>query len=52
MVKSLYGLKQFPRALYIKIAQQLGDNGFIRLLSNPNLYVKRKGDDVILLLYI
>jgi hypothetical protein len=47
--KALYGLKQAPRAWYIKIDRYLVQQGFQRSPSNSNLYVKRVGNEIILL---
>eukprot|EP01018_Ginkgo_biloba_P001301 Gb_29290 [translate_table: standard] len=50
--KPLYGLKQ-PHAWYIKIDEHLRGNSFQRSASDPNLYVKKKdGDLVILVVYV
>eukprot|EP01018_Ginkgo_biloba_P007448 Gb_23452 [translate_table: standard] len=51
--KALYGLKQAPRAWYIKIDEHLRGSGFQRSASDPNLYIKKKdGDLVILVVYV
>ena len=47
--KALYGLKQAPRAWYGKIDKYFLDNGFQRSESEPNLYVKSKDTDEILI---
>ena len=51
--KSLYGLKQAPRAWYEKIDTYFLSNSFKRCVSDPNLYVKNIGDDIlIIVLYV
>eukprot|EP01018_Ginkgo_biloba_P024032 Gb_18989 [translate_table: standard] len=50
--KALYGLKQAPRAWYIKIDEHLRGSGFQRSASDPNLYIKKDGDLVILVVYV
>ena len=51
--KSLYGLKQALRAWYEKNDTYFFSNGFKRCISNPNLYVKNFGDDIlIIVLYV
>lgn len=51
--KSLYGLKQASRAWYDKIDAYLFNNGFKHCISDPNLYVKSFGDNVlIIVLYV
>jgi hypothetical protein len=47
--KALYGLKQAPRAWYIKIDRYLVQQRFQQSPSDSNLYVKRVGNDIILL---
>lgn len=49
LVKALYGLKQAPRAWYIKIDKYLIDQGIQRSPSDPHLYVKQNGDDILFL---
>lgn len=52
-MKALYGLKQAPKAWYIKIRKYLVDQGFHWNPSDPNLYLKSNGNDIILLvLYV
>ena len=41
--KSLYGLKQDPRAWYSKIDSFLLDTSFSRCHSDPNVYTKKVG---------
>jgi hypothetical protein len=51
--KSLYGLKQAPRAWYAKMDNFLLDTGFSRCHSNPNVYTKKVGIHlIILVLYV
>lgn len=52
--KALYGLKQAPRAWNSKIDGYLLQNGFIKSLSEPSLYVKthEPNDFLILCLYV
>ena len=51
--KSLYGLKQAPWAWYIKIDEHLVKHGFVRNPYNPNLYLKKKrGEIVIIVIYV
>ena len=51
--KSLYGMKQAPRAWYSKIDSYLQRMGFQKSEAYPNLYFIMVGDDpLILLLYV
>jgi hypothetical protein len=51
--KSLYGLKQAPRYWYAKMDSFLIANGFSRCHSNPNVYTKKVGSHlIILVLYV
>eukprot|EP00253_Pinus_taeda_P034704 PITA_34704 len=51
--KSLYGLKQAPRAWYAKMASFLLSQNFERCKSNPNVYMLRTHDSLlILVLYV
>ena len=51
--KSLYGLKQAPRAWYAKMDSFLLDAGFSICHSNPNVYTKKVGNHIIILvLYV
>lgn len=54
LVKALYGLKQAPRAWYSKIDSYFINSGFERSKSEPNLYVKKKGADgmLVVCLYV
>ena len=47
--KSLYGLKQVPRAWYAKMDSFLLDTGFSRCHSSPNVYTKKVGNNLIIL---
>ena len=40
--KSLYGLKQSPRAWYAKMDAFLLSIGFTRCKSDPNMYLQKK----------
>jgi len=51
--KALYGLKQAPRAWYNKINDLLLNIGFEKSLSESTLYVKHKGNNVLIVsLYV
>ena len=51
--KSLYGLKQGPSAWYAKMDSFLLDTGFSRCHSKPNVYNKKLGNHlIILVLYV
>jgi hypothetical protein len=51
--KSIYGLKQVPRAWYSKMDNFLITNGFSRCQSDPNVYTKKLGNHrIILFLYV
>ncbi|KAL0403672.1 UNVERIFIED_CONTAM: Retrovirus-related Pol polyprotein from transposon RE1 [Sesamum radiatum] len=51
--KALYGLKQAPRAWYSRIDNYFMNQGFRRSLSEPTLYVKRQGNDTLIVsLYV
>ncbi|KAL0384142.1 UNVERIFIED_CONTAM: Retrovirus-related Pol polyprotein from transposon RE1 [Sesamum radiatum] len=51
--KALYGLKQAPRAWYSRIDNYFMNRGFRRSLSEPTLYVKRQGNDTLIVsLYV
>ena len=51
--KSLYGLKQALRAWYAKMDIFLLDTGFSRCHSDPNVYTKKVGNHlIILVLYV
>ena len=51
--KALYGLKQAPRAQYNRINDHLLSIGFVKSLSESTLYVKRKGNNFLIIsLYV
>ncbi|KAJ1700426.1 hypothetical protein LUZ63_000205 [Rhynchospora breviuscula] len=51
--KALYGLKQAPRAWYSKIDTYFINSGFTRSKSEPNLYINKKGEELLIVcLYV
>ncbi|KAK1431533.1 hypothetical protein QVD17_07993 [Tagetes erecta] len=52
--KALYGLKQAPRAWNSKIDSYFLNNGYVRSLNEPSLYVKRNdgGNVIYVCLYV
>ena len=51
--KSLYGFKQTPRAWYAKMDSYLLSQNFVRCKSDPNVYMLRTGNSLLLLvLYV
>jgi len=51
--KSLYGLKEAPRAWYEKIDTYFLSNAFKWCIYDPNMYVKNFGDEIlIIVLYV
>jgi hypothetical protein len=51
--KSLYGLKQAPRAWYAKMDSYLLSQNFIHCKSDPNVYMLRTSDSLlIIVLYV
>jgi hypothetical protein len=51
--KSLYGLKKDPRAWYAKMDSYLLSQNFVHCKSNPNVYMLRTADSLLLLvLYV
>ena len=48
--RALYGLKQSPRAWYDRITSWMQQQGLIQSSSDPNLYFRREGDKIIILL--
>jgi hypothetical protein len=51
--KSLYGLKQSPRAWYGRIDNFLQSLGFTKTIVSPNIYIKIvQSNLVILVLYV
>ncbi|KAI5328680.1 hypothetical protein L3X38_028077 [Prunus dulcis] len=51
LLKSLYGLKQAPRAWNAKFTSYLPTLGFTLSHSDPSLFVKHTGTDIVLLLF-
>ena len=47
--KSLDGLKKAPRAWYAKMASFILDTGFFRCHSDPDVYTKKEGNHLIIL---
>ncbi|KAM1099314.1 hypothetical protein TB2_005809 [Malus domestica] len=45
--KALYGLKQAPRAWYGEIDSYFSQCGFKKSLSEPTLYIKVRGEDIL-----
>jgi hypothetical protein len=51
--KSLYGHKQAPRAWYAKMDSYMLSHNFVRCNSDPNVYMLRTNDSLLLLvLYV
>mgnify|MGYP001791670327 CR=1 FL=1 len=51
--KALYGLKQAPKAWYTKIDGYFTHQGFRRSISEPTLYIKSQGNNIIIVsLYV
>lgn len=51
--KTLYSLKQAPRAWYSKIDKYMSSLGFVKSMSEATLYVKCKRDDLLIVsLYV
>ena len=48
--KTLYGLKQSPRAWYYKLDKYLLDKGFKRGIVDCNLYIKIEDNDLLIVL--
>ncbi|CAL2270573.1 unnamed protein product [Prunus armeniaca] len=46
--KALYGLKQAPRAWYGEIDNYFSQCGFKKSLSEPTLYIKARGEDILI----
>ncbi|CAL2229031.1 unnamed protein product [Prunus armeniaca] len=46
--KALYGLKQAPRAWYGDIDNYFPQCGFKKSLSEPTLYIKARGEDILI----
>jgi hypothetical protein len=49
LIKTLYGLKQSGREWNIELDEKLKRFGFQRLRSDPCVYIKRDGDDVVII---
>lgn len=47
MHKALYGLKKAPRAWYEWLHTHLMKIGFPRTSDNSNIYLKSKGDEIL-----
>jgi hypothetical protein len=47
--KSLYELKQAPRAWYAKMDSSLLSRGFLRCISDPNVYMMRNTYSLLLI---
>ena len=53
MKKALYGLTQAPHAWYARIDGYFQRNGFQRSKSEPTLYYKQEGNDILIVsLYV
>ena len=50
MKKALYGLKQAPRAWYYSLDKYLQDRGFKRGTIDNDLYIKTKGNYLLIVL--
>jgi hypothetical protein len=50
MKKALYGLKQAPQAWYYRLDKFLQDKGFKKGIVDNNLYIKSKGDNLLVVL--
>lgn len=50
LLKSIYGLKQSPRAWYQEIDKHLRAQGWTRSNADPNLYFLQEGASIVLLL--
>jgi hypothetical protein len=50
--RSFYGLKQAPRAWYNRFASYLAFIGFVEAKSDTSLFIYRRGEDTVYLLYI
>lgn len=49
LVKALYGLRQAPRAWYAKLSRCLEELGFSRCPYEHAVYIKRVGEDVLII---
>ena len=51
--KALYGLKQAPRAWYARMDAYFIIIGFMKIIADPNLYIKVEDNEpVIIILYV
>jgi Reverse transcriptase (RNA-dependent DNA polymerase) len=48
LTKALYGLKQAPRAWYGRLSSFLLSNDFVRGQNDTTLFIKKKGNDLLL----
>jgi hypothetical protein len=46
--KPFYGLKQAPRTWYVRIDGYFQESGFNRSKSEPTLYYKQEGNDILI----
>ena len=46
--KALYGLKQAPRAWYLLVTSVLIDFGFTKCVSDPCMYILKRGKDMVM----
>jgi hypothetical protein len=49
--RSLYGLKQASQAWYSRFVSYLASIGFVEAKSNTSLFIYRRGEDTVYLLY-
>nr|GEX29482.1 hypothetical protein [Tanacetum cinerariifolium] len=52
LVKALYGMHQAPRACYDTLANYLLSNGFQREKIDPTLFIKQRGDILLVQIYV
>jgi Reverse transcriptase (RNA-dependent DNA polymerase) len=51
--KSIYGLKQFPKAWYAKLSSSLLKNNFVKSTTDSSMFIKHKQDcTTIILVYV
>jgi hypothetical protein len=50
--RSLYGLKQAPWAWYSRFATYLASISFVKAKLDTSLFIYRRGDDIVYLLYV
>jgi hypothetical protein len=48
--KSLYGLKQVPRAWHSRLEKHLQQQGFKRGAADNNIYIKKEDKDMIIII--